>query len=87
MTPGPDVFITCGNSKALLRINQQYVIGVGGGCSDISEWSTLQSYSPIELQQLRDLARRVEDGGLYCGAFGLLPSLSLLLVAIAVALL
>ena len=87
MTPGPDVLTTCGNPRTLLRINRQYVVGVGGACSDISEWSSLESYSSSELQQLRDLARIFEVGGLYCGAFGLLPSLSLLLAAIAVALL
>ena len=87
MTPGPDVLTTCGNPRALLRINQQYVVGVGGACSAISDWSSLESYSSSELQQLRDLARIFEEGGLYCGAFGLLPSLSLLLAAIAVALL
>ena len=87
MTPGPDVLTSCGNSGALLRINRQYVVGVGGGCSAISDWSSLESYSSSELQHLRDLSRIFEEGGLYCGAFGLLPSLSLLLAAIAVALL
>ena len=85
MTSGPDVLTTCGDDRALLQINQQYVAGVGGPCSAFSQWSTLGSYFPSELQQLRDLARVFEEGGLDCGAFGLLPSLSLLLAAMAVA--
>ena len=87
MTPGPDVQTSCGNPMALLRINQQYVVGVGGPCLDIVEWSTRESYTSTELQQLRDFAKIFQEGGLYCGALGLLPSLSLLLAAIAVALL
>ena len=85
MTSGPDVLSTCGNPGAQLQINQQYVAGVGGSCSSIYEWSPLGSYSPGELQRLRDLSRIFREGGLDCGAFHLLPSLSLLLAAIAVA--
>ena len=87
MTPGPNVLIPCLDPRTLLRINRQYVVGVGGICSAITDWSSLESYSSTELQQLRDLVRIFEEGGLYCGALGLLPSLSLLLAAIAVALL
>ena len=49
MTPGPEVLIPCINFKALLGINQQYVVGVGGICSAISDWSSLESYSSSEL--------------------------------------
>ena len=84
MRAGPDVLTSCGDSRALLRLNEQYVVGVGGGCQEISEWSNLDSYTASELQQLRDYARSFEAGRLACGSFGLLPSLSLLLIAAAI---
>ena len=67
MVPGPDVLTTCGQYLRVLNINQQYVVGVGGPCSDISAWSTLSSYSSNELQQLRSLAQQFEAGSLDCG--------------------
>ena len=98
MVPGPDVLTTCGQYFRVLSINQQYVVGVGGPCSDISEWSTLTSYSPNELQQLRSLVQQFETGSLDCdgvyvttvdvntvgGAFGLLPSFYAVLAAAAI---
>ena len=84
MQSGPDVLTSCGNARAILKLNQQYVVGVGGPCQEISAWSTLDSYSNSELQQLRDFAQTFEIGRLTCGAFGLLPSLSLILIAAAI---
>lgn len=84
MRAGPDVLTSCGDNGALLRLNQQYVVGVGGGCQKISEWSSLDSYTASELQQLRDYAQSFEAGRLACGSFGLLPSLSFLLIAAAI---
>ena len=67
----------------MLSINQQYLAGVGHGCSRISAWSTLGSYSSNELQQLRSLVQQFEAGSLDCGAFGLLPSFYAVLAAAA----
>lgn len=86
MSSGPDVLTSCGDDGALLKFNETYVAGVGGGCSSISQWSTLSSYSLNEILQLRDLARQNQFGQLECGAIGLLPSFSLLLAAIAISL-
>ena len=86
MQRGPDVLTSCGNHRAILQINQRYVVGVGGACKAISEWSTLDSYTSSELQQLRDFAQDFEEGRLKCGALGFFPSFSLVLwVAIAIA--
>ena len=85
MRSGPDVLTSCGNSRTLLRLNQQYVVGVGGACQRIRyDWNSLDFYSASELQQLRDYAQMFEGGMLDCGAFGLLPSLSLLLMVVAI---
>ena len=82
---GPDVLTSCGNVTALLRPNDRYVIGVGGACQEIRyDWNSLDFYSASELQQLRNYARMFEGGMLDCGAFGLLPSLSLLLMVAAI---
>ena len=84
MVPGPDVLTSCGEYGRVLAINQQYVAGVGGACSVISGWSTLDTYSANELQELRSLSERFEAGALDCGAFGLLPSFSAVLTAAVV---
>ncbi len=97
MRAGPDVLTSCGDADAQLRLNEQYVVGVGGACSVISEWSSLDSYSSSELQQLRDYAESFEASTLACGSLDLpsltsipvslgsrlLPSLFLLLMAVA----
>ena len=86
MVPGPDVLTSCGQYYRVLTINQQYVVGVGGTgpCDSISDWSTLSLYSSNELQQLRSLAQQFEAGSLDCGAFGLLPSFSVILAVAAI---
>lgn len=83
MRAGPDVLTSCGNAEAQLRLNEEYVVGVGGGCQSIEEWSSRDSYTASELQQLRDYAVSFEVGGLACGSLGLLPSLALLAIAVA----
>ena len=77
MVPGPDALTTCGNPSVLLRISEQYIIGVGSICEPISEWSTLGSYSSSELQQLREFAQDFQEGTLQCnGPFVTSPSTS-----------
>ena len=68
MVSGPDTTTTCGNPNALLKINEQYVVGVGSVCGAIPSWSTLQSYSVSELMTLRALSQDFEAGILECGA-------------------
>ena len=77
MVSGPDTTTSCGNPNALLKINEQYVVGVGSVCGAISRWSTLQSYSVSELQTLRALNRDFEAGNLRCGVLTFISSLSL----------
>ena len=69
MVIGPDTTTTCGNPSALLKINEQYVVGVGSVCESISAWSTLQSYSVNELRTLRAFSRDFEAGNLTCAGF------------------
>ena len=83
MVGGPDTTTTCGNPTALLTINEQYVVGVGSFCGAISPWSTLQSYSPNELETLRAFGRDFRAGSLTCGALTFVPSLSLVLSSLA----
>jgi len=42
---GPDVLSTCGFSGRLLQLQEQYVVGIGGACSPVNQWSTVSSYS------------------------------------------
>ena len=53
---GPDVVTSCGEPGRVLRLQEEYVVGIGGFCSDITEWSTVDSYSSSELVLLTQLA-------------------------------
>ena len=83
MVGGPDTTTTCGNPMALLTINEQYVVGVGSTCGAISPWSTLQSYSPNELEMLRAFGRDFQAGSLTCGALTFVSSLPVILSSMA----
>ena len=56
VVPGPDVLTSCGDPGRLLQLQEEYVVGIGGFCSDIGEWSTVASYSDSELELLTQLA-------------------------------
>ena len=56
VVPGPDVVTSCGQQDRVLQLREEYVVGIGGFCSQINEWSTVDSYSRSELELLRDLA-------------------------------
>ena len=53
---GPDSLIAFGYPGRVLRLQEEYVVGIGGFCSYIAEWSTVASYSSSELNLLRELA-------------------------------
>ena len=53
---GPDVLSSCGAPGRVLRLQEEYVVGIGGFCSPIGEWSTVSSYSSSELNLLTELA-------------------------------
>ena len=78
---GPDVLTSCGDPSRRLQISSQYVVGIGGACNPISEWSPFSSYSEEELQLLRDLSTGVVGTGgatVSCRASLFVPLLSLL---------
>lgn len=56
VVPGPDVLTSCGAPGRLLRLQEEYMLGIGGVCSPISDWSTVSSYSSSELNLLTELA-------------------------------
>ena len=70
--PGPDVLTSCGRQGRLLQLQEEYVVGIGGGCNPINAWSTVGSYSISEFSLLSELAPR-------CGALAFFPSLTILL--------
>ena len=53
---GPDSLIAFGYPGRVLRLQEEYVVGIGGVCNPIAEWSTVASYSSSELNLLRELA-------------------------------
>ena len=72
VVPGPDVLTTCGNSSRVLQLQEEYVVGIGGGCNPISAWSTVGSYSSSEFNLLSELTPR-------CGALAFFPSVTILI--------
>ena len=62
-----------------LQLNTDYIAGIGGICSPINGWSQLSTYSPEELDKLREL-----DEYLDCGGFPLLPSISAIILTSSV---
>jgi len=56
VVPGPDVLTSCGAPGWVLRLREEYMLGIGGFCSPISDWSTVSSYSSSELNLLTELA-------------------------------
>ena len=53
---GPDVLSSCGAPGRLLQLQEEYVVGIGGICNPIGEWSTVSSYSSSEINLLTRLA-------------------------------
>jgi hypothetical protein len=59
---GPEVTSSCGQFGRRLVLNATYVVGIGGPCSRIGEWSLLSSYSSEELQLLRGFGPQCDAG-------------------------
>ena len=60
---GPDTWTSCANSNhgAILQLNAEYLVGVGGPCSQVfDEWQLLSAYTDDDLEDLRELAERAE---------------------------
>ena len=70
VVPGPDVVTLYGQPGRVLQLQEEYIVGIGGWCSPISQWSTVNSYSNTELNLLTELR---------CGAVDFLPSVALFL--------
>ena len=62
---GPLALPHCGVEGRILRLNTEYLVGVGGFCSRVlRDWEPLSAYSESDLNQLRQLAeekQRNED--------------------------
>ena len=72
VVPGPNVLTSCGSQGRLLRLQEEYVVGIGGACNPINAWSMVGSYSSSEFNLLSELAPR-------CGALAFFPSVTILL--------
>ena len=55
VTMGPDVTTSCGDYGRVLTLGVEYVVGIGGACNPINEWSTLESYSESDVALLERL--------------------------------
>lgn len=53
---GPNTVDSCGQIGRFLHLSASYVVGVGGPCSPISEWTDRRNYSQEELVLLQGLA-------------------------------
>ena len=50
---GPDVLSPCVNPNRILKTGREYIVGIGGVCSPISEWSMIDVYNPDDLTLLQ----------------------------------
>ena len=71
--PGPDVLTSCGAYGRVVELGRQYVVGIGGACNPISEWTALSAYSSREVEFLEQLSERYADDPTFCAG----PKLSL----------
>ena len=55
IVPGPDVLTSCGRQGRVLQLQEEYVVGIGGGCNPINAWSTVRSYSSSEFNLMTQL--------------------------------
>ena len=53
---GPDVLTSCGAYGRVLELGEQYVVGIGGACNPISQWTPLSDYSSREIEFLEQLS-------------------------------
>ena len=56
---GPDTLSSCAHSNygAILQLNAEYLVGVGGPCSqEFDPWELLSAYTDDDLKDLRELA-------------------------------
>lgn len=84
-TSGPDVLTSCGDYGRILTLGVEYVVGIGGACNPIGEWTPLESYSDTDVALLEELQQEcIEDPSTCNGAVGshLLHILFLFLAAV-----
>ena len=51
-TSGPDVLTSCGQYGRILTVGESYIVGIGGSCSVLNNWSSFNSYSSSEIELL-----------------------------------
>ena len=51
---GPDRLTSCGDSSYILNISTTYLVGIGGPCSKIREYSPYDSVSSEIIQAIND---------------------------------
>ena len=72
-TTGPDVMTSCGTPDRLLSFVYQYVVGIGGPCDPIIEWTPLRFYDESEVELLLELEQQCAEDPSTCN--GSRPSL------------
>ena len=80
---GPDVLSPCVNPNRILKTGREYIVGIGGVCSPISEWSMIDVYNPDDLTLLQQAST---DPTLCAGAASVvaLYSITVLIVIVLV---
>ena len=64
---------SCGVRDRLLSFGYQYLVGIGGGCDPIEEWTPLRFYEEDEVDLLLELEQECIDDPSTCNGSG--PSL------------
>ncbi len=69
---GPDVLTSCGTPNRILTVSSQYIVGIGGACLAIDDWTLSRTYLDSELDYLVSLSTSEEP--VCANGFKTLPS-------------
>lgn len=71
-SPGPDVLTSCGQYGRILQAGSIYVVGIGGPCGSIGEWSTRGKFGERNFDYLRTVTEDYLKDPTTCAALKLL---------------
>lgn len=55
-TSGPDILTSCSGPNRVLTVGESYLLGIGGPCYTIGDWSLVNDFSTLEFDILSSLS-------------------------------
>ena len=79
-SPGPDVITSCGNPYAVLTFGKEYIVGIGGFCDPINDWSPVSDYTSEDMEFIRRAAGNID----VCDSANVVVSSTIVSLAISI---